>query len=241
MKYFAIEHSNNETLMGKIPQIEDYIRNCDVNNETKFIDSFVFEKIEIQPVLSNVVLYSNAKQTDFIDTYGNIGFLSSYLISDKLKDILDRFNCYGFQYFKTYIIQKNQKNHDYWQTNNYAFPYQYIDYEKTRFLFKDRDFNKNVISKVMNFKNADEFKSFASHIRYPKWIFFKDIFFTKEMDLDFFSLRYSESYKGIVSERLKTELEKNEISGIEFRPIEIPFQEWLKRDGLRDQIYGRSW
>lgn len=62
------------------------------------------------------------------------------------------------------------------------------------------------------------------------------------MDLDYFFLRYLEnggSY-GIVSERLKDEIEKQGITGIEFRPIKISYNEWIKRDGPRDQIYGRS-
>jgi hypothetical protein len=59
------------------------------------------------------------------------------------------------------------------------------------------------------------------------------------MNLDFFVLRYTEgALRGIVSERLKNELEKNEISGIEFRPIEIDYQEWLQ-GGYREKIYGK--
>jgi hypothetical protein len=240
MKYFAIESSLNEEIMGKIPQIKEFIHHCDVEEESNFIDKFVFEKIEIQPILSNVVLYDNTKQNDLIDAYGHVGFDFGYLISDKIKTILDKFNCYGFQYFKTYIIHKNKKNDNYWQIKKYDFPYQYIDFEKTNFLFKDRDINRNVISNVMSFKNFDEFKLFVEQVRYPKWIFFKDVFFTKEMNLDFFSLRYTDGgHKGIVSKKLKIELEKNEITGIEFRPIEIDFQEWLQ-GGQREKIYGKS-
>lgn len=106
MKYFAIESSLNEKIMGKIPQVKEFIHNYDANEESKLIDKFIFEKIEIQPILSNAVLYSNAKQTDFIDTYGNVGFLSGYLISNKFKQLLEQFNCYGFQFFETYIVQK---------------------------------------------------------------------------------------------------------------------------------------
>lgn len=241
MKYFAIESSLNEKLLGKIPQVKEYIFHCDVENEPTFIDKFIFEKIEINPILSNVNLYSNAKQNDFIDTYGYVGFGFGYLISNKFKDILNQFNVYGIQYFETYIIQKNQKFDNYWQTNIYDFPFHFVDFEKTTFLFKDRDINKNVTSEVISFKSINDFKLFAKQIRYPQWLFFKDIFFTNIMDLDFFTLRYSESYKGIVSERLKNEIEKNEITGIEFRPIEIPYQDWSIRDGPRDKIYGRSW
>lgn len=239
MKYFAIESSLNEKIMGKIPQVKEFIHSYDANEESKLIDKFIFKKIEIQPILSNAVLYSNAKQTDFIDTYGNVGFLSGYLISNKFKQLLEQFNCYGFQFFETYIVQKNKEIYGYWQTNKYEFPYQFIDFSKTTFIYKDRDINRNIIIEKINFKNIDEFITFSSKIQYPKWLFFEDIYFTEDMNLDFFSLRYTEgANKGIVSERLKMELEKNGITGIEFRPIELSLQDWY-HSGEREKVYGK--
>lgn len=242
MKYYSIENCLNEKVTGKFSQIKEFIYHCNVNSDPNSIDKFIFEKIEIQPILSNVVLHSNAKQTDFINTSGNVGFGFGNLISDKFKHILEKYNCYGFQFFKTYIIQKNQKIYNYWQTNIYDFPFHYVDFKNTTFLIKDRDINRNVFSDIMYFNNVDEFKLFINEIRYPKMISFKEIYFNENMNLDFFTLRFTEDgNRGIISERLKAELEKNEITGIEFRPIEISFQDWVKKDGLRDQIYGRSW
>lgn len=242
MRYFAIEKSLNEKIMGKIPPVKEFVHSCNVDKESKFIDKFLFEKIEIQPVLSNVILYNTAKLTDFIDVFGDVGFNSGYLISDKFKQILDLFNCYGFQFFETYIIQNNQRNDNYWQINIYDFAFHFIDFKKTLFFLKDRDINRNVTSEIINFNNENEFKSFVNNLSYPKMISFSSISFTENMNLDFFTLRYTDgAQKGIVSEKLKNELEKNEITGIEFRPIEISLQDWLKRDGPRDQIYGRSW
>lgn len=242
MRYFAIEKSLNEKIMGKIPQVKEFVHHCNVDNEPKFIDKFIFEEIKAPPILSNVVLYSETKQTDFIDVYGHIGFLSGNLISNRFKIILDKFNSYGFQYFKTYVIQNGQKNENYWQTNKFDFAYQYIDFVKTSFLFKYKNIDKNAVTEIIRFNSIDEFKSFTEQIRYPKSIFFDNIFFNDNMNLDFFSLRYTDSgQKGIVSERLKNEIEKEGLTGIEFRPIEISLQDWLKRDGPRDQIYGRSW
>ena len=173
--------------MGKIPQIKEFIYHCDVDSNPKSIDKFIFEKIEIEPILSNVALYANAKQTDFINTYGHVGFGFGNLISDKFKHLLEKFNCYGFQFFKTYIVQKNEKVETYWQTNVYDFPYKFINFKKTSFLLKDRDVNRNVISEIIYFKDVEEFKVFANQVRYPKWIFFKDIVFSQDMNLDFLS------------------------------------------------------
>jgi hypothetical protein len=94
---------------------------------------------------------------------------------------------------------------------------------------------------IINFENIDEFNLFVSNIRYPKMISFNDVFFNENMDLDFFSLRYIEgAHKGIVSERLKNELVRNEMSGIEFKPIELSLNEWLMPGGEREKIYGKT-
>lgn len=242
MKYFALQTSLNKKVLGKYPNIDGFVHHCNVDEESKFIDKFLFEKIEIKPVLSNVILSNDAKLIDFIDVFGDVGFNFGYIISDKFKQILDQFNCYGFQFFETYIIQNNQRIDNYWQTNIYDFAFSFIDFKNTLFLLKDRDLNRNVISKSINFSNENEFKLFVNNLSYPKMISFSSISFTENMNLDFFTLRYSDgAQKGIVSEKLKNEMEKNEITGIEFRPIEISLQDWLKRDGPRDQIYGRSW
>ena len=239
MKYYSIENSLNEKVMGKIPQIKEFIHHCNVDSDPNSIDKFVFEKIKIQPILSNIVLYANAKQTDFINTYGHVGFGFGNLFSDKFKLILEEFNHYGFQFFKTYIIQNNQKIENYWQSNIFDFPFDCVDYKNTTYLLKNRDINRNVITEIINFNNVDEFKSFVNEVRYPKMISFKDIYFNETMNLDFFTLRYTEGgNKGIVSNRLKEELEKNEITGIEFRPIELPLQEWY-HSGEREKIYGK--
>lgn len=239
MKYFAIETSLNEKILGKYPPVKGFIHHCDVDEEPNFIDKLIFEKIEIQPILSNVVLDANAKQTDFIDVFGDVGFKFGYLISDKFKKILDQFNCYGFQFFKTSIFQNETQFNNYWQTNIYDFPYHFIDYQNTSFLLKDRDVNRNIISQTMNFNDINEFNLFVNNIRYPKMLFFKDISFNERMNLDLFTLRYTEgAHKGIVSERLKNEIEKEYITGIEFKPLELSIYEWL-HGGEREKIYGK--
>jgi hypothetical protein len=230
MKYFALETSLDKKKLGNYPQIKGFVYHCDVEDETNFIDKFIFEKIEIHPVLSNVVLHPKSKLTDFIDAFGDVGFKFGYLISDNFKNILDKFNSFGFQFFKTYVIQNHKNFENYWQTNIYDFPFHFVDFEKSNFILKDRDINRNIISETINFKDHNEFDLFTNKIKYPKMVSFKNIVFNENMNLDFFVLRYTEgAHKGIVSERLKNELEKKEISGIEFRPIEIDFQEWLQR------------
>lgn len=239
MKYYSIESSQNRKILGKIPQVKEFIHHCDVWEDPNFIDRFVFKKIEIQPILSNVVLHSKAKRTDLIDTFGDIGFAHSYLISNKLKEIIEKFNCFGFQFFKTYVIHENEKIKDYWVINKYDFAYNFIDFKKTIF-FKKNSLNRDVIEEI-NFTSLDDFLLKIVDLKYPITIATSNIFFNENMNLDLFSLRFYENggHKGIVSERLKNEIEKEGITGIEFKPLELSIYKWL-HEGEREKIYGKS-
>lgn len=238
MKYFAIENSLNNKIQGKIPQIKEHIFNCHVDNPN-FIDNLSFSKIELTPILANVVLYSDALKTDLIESNGSGFSFGSMIISEKLKKIFDNSNVYGVQYFKTEIIQRNETFSNYFQTHIYDFPFQYIDFKKTNFILKDRDINRNVVLSNINFKNFGEFSTFTNDIIYPKMIEFKEISFNSEMNLDYFFLRFSNAIKGIVSENLKNHIESQKCTGIEFRPIELSYDQWHGTGKEREKIYGK--
>lgn len=241
MKCFAIQHSMNTKIVGKIPHTKEVIHNCDVWDEPRFIDRMFFKKIEGKPILSNAVLFPNAKLTDFIVTFG-MGFsFGSMLISDKLKKILEGFNVLGLQYFKTFLILNNVKIENYWQTHNFKFAYEYIDFVGSEFYLKNSETRVIDYSKRLIFENSTEFEKFVNNREYPYSPIIKTIKFNTNMNLDYFTLRFFElgNGYGIVSEKLKEEIEKQGITGIEFRPIDIPLQDWLRSEE-REKIYGKS-
>lgn len=221
-KYFSIHNSLNEKIMGKLPQVNEVVHNCHTSETPNFIDKFPFEKIEINPILSNSVLYAKARPTDLIHISG-IGFShGSMLISNKFKNLLEQFNCFGVQFFPTYIIHKEKKIENYWQTHIYDIPYNFIDFKNTGLLLKDRDENRKPIQSYLEKLNKKEFLDMVESIKYPKMLFMKNVSFVEEMNLDYFFLRYFEGANlGIVTERLKIEIEKQKITGIEFKPVEI--------------------
>lgn len=243
MKYFAIHFTLNEKIAGRIEQVKEYIFNCNVDSNSRFIDKFPFQKIDIEPILAIPILHPKAERTDFINVNGSIGFsFASIVISEKLKNIIENFNINGIDFYKTSIIYNTVEFSNYWQTHITHIPYEHIDFDKTTFNLKDRDNNRQVVNLEMKFDNTENFLDYVNKINYPRQLRFKDIFFKEGMNLDYFFMRYLEANSyGIVSERLKNEIEKNSITEIEFRPIEISLSEWIKRDGPRDQIYGRSW
>src|SRR5690606_17949075 len=189
-KYFSIHNSLNEKIMGKLPQIKEVIHNCHVWDDPNFISRFPFTKIEIKPILSNAVLYAKAKQTDLIEN-GGMGFShGSILISDKFKNLLEQFNCFGVQFFPTYIIHKEKKIENYWQTHIYDIPYDFIDFKNTDLLLKDRDENRKPTQSYLERVNKKEFLDIVESMKYPKMLFMKNVLFVDEMDLDYFFLRY---------------------------------------------------
>lgn len=240
MKYFSILNSLDEKIMGNLPQVKEVIHHCLISETPNFIDKFPFEKIETNPILSNAVLYAKANQTDLIHT-SSMGFsYGSMLISDKFKTILEQFNCFGIQFFSTYIIHKDKKIEHYWQTHIYDIPYDFIDFENTDLLLKDRDENRKPIQSYLERVNKKEFLDMADSMQYPKMLFLKNVSFVKEMNLDYFFLRNFEGANhGIVSERLKKEMETQNITGVEFKPMEISMDNWSGSNGFRENIYGR--
>jgi hypothetical protein len=242
IKYYALEFSLNEKILGKIEQIKEINHHCNVWDEPSFIDKFPFQKIVSKPILSNPILYSASKLTDLIKV-SSVGFsFGSMVISSKFKQILDNFNCFGVQFFPTYLTHKDKEINDYWQTHIFDIPYDYIDFKNTDILLKDRDKNRKLIQQNLErMENKDEFLRLVENIKYPKMIYLTNLTFNENMNHDYFFLRYFENNGslGIVSERLKEELENADCTGIEFRPIEFSLQEWYQ-SGERERKYGKN-
>ena len=239
MKYFSIQNSLDEKIMGTLPQVKEVKHNCNVLIDPHFIDKFPFEKIEIEPILSNPILHPKAKKTDLIDT-GGMGFsFGSLFMSNRLKEIIENSNHFGIQFFKTSLYQKNVQDITYWQTHIYDIPYDYYDFAKTKIILKDRDENRKVIKKELEINSKDDFLNITRFLKYPKMVNLKNIEFKPEMNLDYFFPRYLEDNNlGVVSEKLKNRIEEKGCTGIEFKPMDISLNEWLGKDGLREKIYG---
>ncbi len=222
MTYYTLHNSLDEESLGKIPQVKKVIHNCHTGNNENFIDKFPFQKIKNSPILSNVVLYNEAKQTDLISV-SSIGFTyGSVLISQRLKSLLEKYSFFGIDFFPTSLIHKQKTVDTYWQTHIYDTGLNFIDFRKTDYLLKDRDENRKVIKKCLGQMSKNDFIKLRETIRYPKMLFFNHISFINEMNCDYFFIRNLENIGyGVVSENLKNEVEKNSFTGLRFKRINI--------------------
>lgn len=240
MKYFIIEHSMNKKNVGKIPQTKEIIHNCHVWDEPRFIDRMFYQKIEGFPILSNAVLFPKSKLTDLIDSGAGMGFsIGSMLINDKIKNIFEKFNLFGLQFFQTFIIHNNIKIEGYWQTHISEQAFSLLDFKKIKFVYKKRIDEKVVYEDIDFINSLQDFLKCKDASEWPVELYFLDLIL-KEKEFDYFFLPHfiNGTGRGIISGRLKNELEKNEITGIEFRPIEFSINEWLQ-EGKREKIYGK--
>ncbi|BFM42905.1 hypothetical protein CFS9_15460 [Flavobacterium sp. CFS9] len=245
MNYYSIEHSMNKKILGHYPQIKEIIHHCAVWEDPRFIDRFSFEKININPIISNPVLYQNSNLTDLIDVRGEIGFLSKILISGKLKSILEKRRTTGFDFFKIPVFYREKIIEDYYILNVYEDNNNFIDINKCRVQYHkkadDYKFTYNTNTEYLTFENFDSFNSLLDvAIKNNESFFIDKIILKDSINEDFFLLRYVESgVKYVVSEKLKQEIEDAGCTGIEFQPIELSTIEWL-HGGEREKIYGKA-
>lgn len=230
MQYYSIEFDTKLDGEDGLFQVDEIEHNCDVRNDSRFIDRFPFEFIEIQPVLSYPIVRDSFDLTDILKM-SSIGFSSgSIVISDKLKSILDEHNVFGLQFFKTKVKKSGNYFTNYWQTHVYENPFNLVDFKKSKLLFSNRDENRKKYYEEIKVDDWVSFISIAKDLRYPKRVFIDQVKFTEGLSLDYLHLRHfpNGGTRGMVSERLKTAIESNDITGIDFRPIEIPPCDWYR-------------
>jgi hypothetical protein len=241
MKYYSINNSLNNKIMGNYNQVINALHHCDVWENSKFIDRIDFIKIDFEPITSNAILEKKAKLTDLINV-SCVGFSLKLLISEKLKVILEKESLNKSQFFKSAVIYKNEKIDNYWITQPYLFSMEYIDFNKSILSVRVRKPQGGTEKTILKANSLNDFfKSLNFHKERGEIVSINNIFLNNNVNDDFFMLRYVEGgIKYIVSEKLKKEIEDAGCTGIEFQPIELSLNEWLMPGGEREKIYGKS-
>jgi hypothetical protein len=217
-------------------EIEKAFNNWDGKSELKFnfpekgvIDIFIQllkndnlpSKI---PDIGSFVLYKSSKVTDFI----NGGFVSQYglVISEKVKDILIKFNLGKHQFYPLKIKHKELVYKNYFLFKTLSSVDNFINIKETLFykqramsfdaedrtdiIFNDQseidDFIKENKKLDYNRQIGVYSKQIKLNANFPK----HDIFYLKKYQ------NSADSSLPLISERLKNELEKNGITGVLF-------------------------
>ncbi|WP_297338069.1 hypothetical protein [Algoriphagus sp.] len=239
MKYYQMMKSPKDL-------IKNYIEKCHVNDPMFIGKHDNRSKVGFEPIISDIILNEGERIPDFFSAGGMLS--PRLIVSSRLKSFLEKC-CESacIEFFPITLIQSKEKVEGYWITNFISFSDDSLDFDRTTFyvdtdtpiknkygVYVDRTRN----TELRKFNNLSEFlkvkkEGWGNGVSvYPKRPFVKEsekrpiLLFDKVPILGI-----------IVSEDLKKEIEENGFQGIEFKPLEIPDEEWYGPNGLRKQFY----
>lgn len=239
MNYYEMMQFPNEV-------IKSYVDKCPVNDPRFLGKHNNRTPVGFEPIIPEIILKGGEKIPDFFSAGGMLS--PRKIVSSRLKALLER-SCDRtcIEFFPITLIQNKEKIEGYWITNFVSFFDESLDFEKTMFRVETRTPIKNKYGVYVDYTSSSEFRKFKDFQEFlevkaagwgngitvlperPKLKVSEKtpmILFDKISILDI-----------IVSEDLKKEIEENGFVGIEFKPLEIPDEEWYGPNGLRKEFY----
>jgi hypothetical protein len=174
------------------------------------------EIIEDAPVFDYFYLQSYGEKKDWEWRLQDVhGFMGEYptggywYLSDKCKKIFEQFFIAPkYHFYETRLLYKGEKL-VYWIFQFPVEPYKNIDFQVSDFILKDD-------KTIYHFASNEEYLTFyRKEYRETK----RELFCTKLSLIQNFDLVYSSHNEKIVSDRLKTAIEENNIIGFEFSEL----------------------
>ena len=242
MNYYCLQFTLNPKLRGS----DRYVKNYKINipneklfwEEPRFIGNINHEKIDFEPFLADLELFSSSKLNDLIIDSGPV--TKKLIVSNKLKSILEKFRKSGMQFFNVKVFHKNNVFNNFWILNMYQTDMNFIDFGNSVFFETENVFKYKNEIKINSFEEFIMFKNDIENKGFPHGFIIDRIKLKENTTSDFFCLQYVEGgVKYIVSEKLKKEIEDCGCTGIEFMPIEMKMTEWLQ-GGEREKLYGKA-
>lgn len=221
--YYRMTHSIDEKIVGKFPQsITAAYDEIEDVNDSKFIDRIFFKKVDYDPITVKAILEKKAIPTDLISVACK-GFSLKLLMSSKLRKILENNRKTGIQFFNSNIIHNNKEIDGYSIMNAYEASSNFIDYQNSEIYLTEFGFKK--IEKRFFSTEEDFFNSYNiiknKNNNLGLKIIKLHLIDDEKINEDFFILTHVEGGVGyFVSERLKSEIESANCTGIDFMPVD---------------------
>lgn len=205
--------STGKDIGGVSSQIKEMSRGYNLNADNSVWKIPILRKIDFNPNLNSFVLNYNSKLTDIIF---DIGLLpsSGFLLTNKVKIILEKFNLPKHTFYPATIIHREKIYEYYWIQISEELS-NFISYEKSTF-----DLKKNIgwqewidIEKCLKFNNVEELilknknKGSSFYNLIPE-----KLYMNKSYDL--YSFNYFSNHL-IINYEIKKALDYNGIKGFE--------------------------
>ncbi|WP_016990873.1 imm11 family protein [Flavobacterium sp. ACAM 123] len=227
----------NTKIVGKFFQSETIAWNYGNIDNPKLLNNIYFQKVDFDPIVPIPILHKKAKITDLISNV-NAGGNLHLIMSEKLKNIIEKHRTKGLQFFKTSVIKDDIEYDDYFSINMYEINNEFIDFSKTTVSYRKYNPKKINETELIKVDSIVEFNSIIDNRNILDEISLNNIYIKNGVSEDLFMVRYG-GVKHIASENLKKEIEDAGCTGLEFQPIELSYNEWTAPGGEREKVYGK--
>lgn len=217
--FYRIGGSVDNKVIGNVnSQFQDATYGGDIHSPYYLFQVFMKDVDLNKVIVPYPILNNGSKVTDLIEgtCYGNH---SRLLISDKLKNIIERFSHSNLKFINTHITHKGIVYPNYWFTHPLAFQMEVINYGLSD--IHERDIEDYTHDKILKIKNFEDFKLKRNQYKLPKGLTIKRLVLNSN-NFDIIVLeKVKAGISHYVSEKLKREIEVAGCTGIEFEPIEV--------------------
>ena len=220
MNYFSIHYAIKKIGRGGFPQA----RNIEMEPGRKVTDSdFVWELRsdclpDFKPYIGTLVLQNGSTLTDFISS---AVISTGFVCSEKVKEIIEKHNFKNLRFYELTLKHKGVYYNNFYLMHNVNSYTDKIDFPNSKFTKYKIENNKWIGEKVQiaDFSNYKELNERLIMNRYGDWqkIETEEIKFINDFKItqDIFNL-FGINSRTYISENIKTEFDKNKISGIEY-------------------------
>lgn len=192
------------------------------------------------------ILKAGGKFLDFYRPSSNLSM--RVIVSTKAKSLIESFRKDNIRYYPCPVIRGKEPVKGFWITDKVIFDDEWVDFRKSEFFFRKRKLiseesqpraRYEVTEQIIQFKNLNDFINFREkEMWYMDELKPHKIFIKEGCPYSILSIPSTGIFQLIFTEEVKIELQKQKMDkGIEFKPLEIPDEEWYGPNGLRKQFY----
>jgi hypothetical protein len=191
-------------------------------------------------------IQGNSPLKDFYSASPDLG--SRKIVSTRVKELFEKFRTDNLLYISCPLSKGSEKHSNFWITDLIKFDDQEVDFERSKFRLSEGWVKKRVDGRAtefgekisdISFQNLEEMKTFEeTKLNYLSYVTTKKLVMKERFSLPLFFIKTFGIFDFIICEEIKDELQKQKMDkGVEFKPLEIPDEEWYGLNGLRKQFY----
>lgn len=208
--YYTLEPNLNE--MGAFPQVEETVVPTLSDDAPNYYRNVRFKKALTAVYVPDCILTKRARRTDWIST-SPVGFL----MSDKLKSLVEKYITQNVQFFSTNLLIKSQR-FAYWYINTYDSNLANINFKASEIFLTEagRPFQH------LEILNPEDFNTVQKNSQAPYFPLITKSVIHKSVNTDFFVVTgVTGGWGYFVSERLKAAIKSEGCTGMNFEPVSV--------------------